>query len=80
MNTYYINVAAHIGEPSEDKSGYTDHPSNKSISEKSPGSNFTFKHTTQKYVTKVMRSLNPQKATGPDLVPPKLKIVKTAGP
>ena len=46
MNTYYINVAAHIGEPSDNENGYIDHPSIKSISEKlPPGSNFTFRHT-----------------------------------
>ena len=27
MNNYYINVAAHIGEPSDNENGYTDHPS-----------------------------------------------------
>ena len=60
INIYYINVAAHIGEPSDNKNGYIDHPSIKSISENLPtGSNFTFRHTTQKYVTKIIRSLNP---------------------
>ena len=79
MNTYYINVAAHIGEPSANKNEYIDHPSIKSISEKlPPGSNFTFRHTTLKYVTKIIRSLNPKRATSPDLIPP--KVVKIAGP
>ena len=31
MNTYYINVAAHIGEPSDNENEYIDHPSIKSI-------------------------------------------------
>ena len=42
-----------------------------------PGSNFTFRHTTQKDWTKIIRSLNPKKATCPDLIPP--KVVKIAG-
>ena len=79
MNTYYINVAAHKGEPSDNENGYIVHPSIKSISEKlPPGSNFTFRHTAQKDVTKIIRSLNPKIATGPDLIPPEL--VKIARP
>ena len=51
-------MAAHIGEPSDNENGYIDHPSIKSISEKlPPGSNFPFRHTTQKDVTKIIRSL-----------------------
>ena len=66
MNTYYINVAAHIGEPSDNENGYIDHPSIKSISEKlPPGLNFTFRHTIQKAVTKIIRSLNLKKSNRP---------------
>ena len=72
MNTYYINVAAHIGEPSDNENGYIDYRSINSISEKiPPRSNFTFRHTTQKDVTKIIRSLNPKKQP---------KVVKIAGP
>ena len=71
-------MAAHIGEPSDNENGYNDHPSIKSISEKlPPGSNFTFRHTTQKDVTEIIRSLNPKRATGLDLNPP--IVVKIAG-
>ena len=60
MNTYCIIVAAHIGEPSDNENRYIYHPSINSISEKlPPGSNFTFRHTTQKDVTTIRRSLNP---------------------
>ena len=79
MSTYYINVAAHIGEPSDNENGYIDHPSIKSISEKLPQeSNLPFRHTTQEDVTEIIRYLNPRKATGPDLIPP--KVVNIAGP
>ena len=72
-------MAAHIGEPSDNENGYIDHPSIKSISEKlPPGSNFTFRHTTQKDVAKIKRYLNSKKATSPDLIPP--KVVEIAGP
>ena len=66
ISTYYINVAAHIGESSDDDNGYTDHPRIKSISEKLfPGSNIKFKNRTLKDVTKIRRSQNPQKNNRP---------------
>ena len=79
MGTYYINVAAHIGEPSDDDNGFTYHPSIKSILEQlPPGSYFTFRHTTQKNVTKIIRYLNPKNVTRPDLIP--RKVVEIAWP
>ena len=61
MNTYYINVVAHICDPSDNENGYTDHPSIKNISKLPPGSIYLFRHTTQKDVNKIIRSLNQKK-------------------
>ena len=56
-----------------------DHPSIKAIKNNlPPNSSVTFRHTTEGEITKMIKSLNPKKATGPDQIPPKL--IKIARP
>ena len=43
-----------------------------------PNSSHTFRHTTEGEITKIIKSLNPKKSTGPDQIPPKL--IKIARP
>ena len=78
MNNYYINVAAHIGNKTIKQDGFVDHPSIKAIKNNlAPNSSLTFRHTTEGEITKIIKSLNSKKATGPDQIPSKLiKIVR----
>ena len=79
MNNYYINVAAHIGNKTIKQDGFADHPSIKAVKNNlAPNSSLTFRHTTEGEITKIIKSLNPKKATGPDQIPPKL--IKIARP
>ena len=79
MNNYYINVAAHIGNKTIKQDGFVDHPSIKAIKNNlAPNTSLTFRHTTEGEITKIIKLLNPKKATGPDQIPPKL--IKIARP
>ena len=54
------------------RDGFVDQPSIKDIkSNLAPNSSLTFRHTTEEIV-KVLKSLNPKKAIGPDQIPPEL--------
>ena len=79
MNTYYINVVAHIGNKTIKEDAFVDHPSIKAIKNNlAPNSSLTFRHTTEGEIIKIIKSLNPKKATGPDQIPPEL--IKIARP
>ena len=79
MNNHYINVAAHIGNKTIKQDGFVDHPNIKAIKNNlAPNSSLTLRHTTEGEITKIIKSLNPKKATGPDQIPPKL--IKIARP
>ena len=57
MNTYHINVAAHIGNKTIEKDGFVDHPSIKAIKKNlAPNSSLTFRHTTEGEITKITKS------------------------
>ena len=69
-NDYYINVAKYIGQnPNID---VTKHPVIIEIEQHSEGNNFQFHHTTKEDVLKILKTLNPKKATGCELIPAKL--------
>ena len=70
MNDYYINVAKDIGQ---NRNIYiTEHPSIYKIKQHYEGNNFQFNYTTREDVLKILKTLNPKKATGCDLIPAKL--------
>ena len=50
----------------------TEHPSIIEIKQHSEGNNFQFHHTTREDVLKILKTLNPKKATGCDQIPAKL--------
>ena len=79
ITNYFINVAVDIGNRIKPDCGYGDHPGVKIIRGHSPqNQRLSFRHTNENEVTKILHSLNPKKATGPDKIPPKL--IKMAKP
>ena len=70
MNDYYINVAKDIGQ--NQNIDVTEHPSIIEIEQHSESNNFQFHHTTREDVLKILKTLNPKKATGCDQIPAKL--------
>ena len=79
INNYFINVAVDIGNKIKPDCGYGDHPGVKIIREHLPqNQSLSFRHTNENEVAKILHSLNPKKATGPDKIPP--KPVKMAKP
>ena len=70
MNDYYINVAKDIGH--DQNIDVTEHPSIIKNEQHSEGNNFQFHHTTREDVLKILKTLNPKKATGCDQIPAKL--------
>ncbi len=80
FNEYFITVVDQIGI-TEDIEGlsihdicekYSDHPSVCSIANKHHGKSFAFTHISVTEMTKMLKHVNPKKATGFDQFPPKL--------
>ena len=73
ISNYFKNVAVDSGNKIKPDCGYGDHPGVKIIREHLPqNQNLSFRHTNKNEVAKILHSLNPKKATGPDKIPPKL--------
>ena len=86
MNDFYVNIASKIGgdidvnQTSECNTDFvtkrvnhfSDHPSVTDITNTMKTGYFSFRHTTQTEVEKIMQSLDTKKATGPDRIPAKL--------
>ena len=71
MNDYYNNVAKDIGQ--NQNIDITEHPSIIEIKQHPEGNNFQFHHATREDdVLKILKTLNPKKATGCDQIPAKL--------
>ena len=70
MNDYYNNVAKDIGQ--NQNIDITEHPSIIENKQHSESNNFQFHHTTREDVLKILKKLNPKKATGCDQIPAKL--------
>ena len=79
INNYFINVAVDIENKIKPDNGYVDHPGINNIREHLPqNQNLSFRHINENEEAKILQSLNPKKATGPDKIPPKL--IKMAKP
>ena len=69
MNDYYTNVAKDIGQ--HKNVGITEDPSIFEIKQHSECNTVQFYHTTREDVLKILKTLNPKKATGCDQIPAK---------
>ena len=59
-------------------SSYKDHPSIKSIKEQLKGTGFSMPTANEDNIYKILATLNPKKAPGNDLIPPKV-VARSAG-
>ena len=79
IKNYFINVAVDIGNKIKPDCGDVDHPGVKIIRKHLPQNPIlSFRHTNENEVAKILHSLNPKTATGPDKISPKL--IKMAKP
>ena len=90
MNDYYIKIANEIGNDNNipvitdfpstsefvtaSKDYFASHPSITNIKNNCDTSNFTLKHIDDDKTNKIIKSLNPKKATGTDTIPAKALI------
>ena len=89
FNDFFVNIIERStgkkpATSSKDKSleeiisTYKDHPSIKSIKEQLKGTGFSMPAANEENIHKILASLDPKKAAGNDLIPPKV-VVKSAG-